>query len=121
MPPQHVENGDITIRVLEGRIARVLVEGNHTYTKRQLTAPFARLTQEPVAYRPDLEHALLVLNRLPNLEVTAVVRKGVEPDTVDVVLQVKDRRTADLGLDFDDFGNPAIGQDHTAWCSAPAA
>ncbi|MHB2020878.1 MAG: ShlB/FhaC/HecB family hemolysin secretion/activation protein [Candidatus Xenobia bacterium] len=114
VPPQHVVNGQVTIHVTEGRIGGVMVEGNRTYPKSMLTAPFARLMRDKVAYRPDLDHALSVLESYPNLQVTAVVRKGIDLDTADVVLQVHDTRTAHVGVDFDTFGDPQIGQDHTS-------
>ncbi len=88
LPPQQVKDGIFKIRVVEGHVSQVFVEGSDESTNERV-ASFARHLSE---IRPldlaGLERVLLTINDLPGVSATAVLRPGAELGTSDLLLTV---------------------------------
>lgn len=79
LPPQEINDGIIRIRVIEGYISKVDVEG--TYRK---SAIIDQIINEITHYRPlkmsDLERIILILNDIAGVTVRAVLKSPEGPD-----------------------------------------
>src|SRR5215831_523174 len=64
VPAQQVVNGEVTVQVLEGNLAGVVVEGNKGYSADTLIRPFKSLVGAPLD-KDSIESALLTLTNYP--------------------------------------------------------
>lgn len=101
VPPQALgDDRVLTIEVIEGRLGRVLIQGNARYREEVLAASSAGLAGRPLR-GPDLETAILYARDLPGVSVTSVLQPGEHPGETDLVLVAEEARrpyTARLGV-----------------------
>lgn len=89
IPPQRVENGVVVLRVVEGRVGRLRVNGAKYHEPAAVKAAAPSLAEGSV---PDFDAVQkdLVALQSADRQVTPAIKPGVEPGTVDVDLEVKD-------------------------------
>lgn len=74
VPAQEIENGAITLRVTEGYISDIQIEGASASAHNPLVARLkTRILHQKPARAQDLENALLLLNDIPGLYFEAVL------------------------------------------------
>jgi hemolysin activation/secretion protein len=100
IPAQDVRDGKVTVRVLEGKLSAIVVEGNKGYKAKTLLRPFEDLLGAPVA-KDQVESALLTLTNYPGLSAFGVLGAGQDIGTTKLTLRVQkeDRVGFDFGLD----------------------
>jgi hemolysin activation/secretion protein len=109
VPPQSVDQGDVRLQVVEGRIGRIRFENNDDYGDALLTG-FMRHTHPDAVYRSDaLEQDLYVLNSLPGLKARAVLTPAANFGHSDVVVKTAEKH---FGVDagFDNYGRREVGE-----------
>jgi hemolysin activation/secretion protein len=109
VPAQRVEDGVVTIAVVEGRVGQVLFSGNKSYADDFLQLQLVHLTPGSLVATDRLERTLLLLNDLPGLKVRATLAPGVEFGSSDVLIKAEEKRFA-LALTVDNFGSKETGQ-----------
>ena len=109
LPVQTVEDGVVTIQVLEGVLGRVLVEGHQHYTPEQIAQPFSGLLGRPLI-GDELESALVRLSDYPGLTAFAVLQPGEAVARSDVVLKVQKEKGGDLTYSLDNYGSRFTGE-----------
>lgn len=110
LPAQDIENGIVTIRVLEGAIAKIFVSGNTHYSDAFIRKYLARTKEEPSLKLGALERQLLILNDFPSLTVKTTLRAGERPGTSDIIARASDSRHIHGGLSYDNFGSKTISK-----------
>jgi len=110
VPAQEIHDGVVELRVLEGTLAKVRVEGNHHNRSSALAAPFAGLVGKSFEQRAT-DAALLRLTEYPGLSVFGVVTPGTAVGTSDLVLRVQREQPIEVNLGVDNFGNKLSGED----------
>lgn len=117
---QTVENGVITLTVLEGRLgtihsAKAATEGQTEekaelrYPQELLHKPFAELQGQAVI-KDQLEGALLQLIDYPGLKYNAVIKPGTTLGTADLFLNVTEERFFNAALSLDNYGSQYTGE-----------
>ncbi|MDE2234553.1 MAG: ShlB/FhaC/HecB family hemolysin secretion/activation protein [Gammaproteobacteria bacterium] len=109
IPTQEVNNGIITIRVLEGRLEKVVPTGNKMYSDSVLTKPFKPLVGDLVSVRKT-EDALLTLTQYPGLSAFGVFKPGDYVGTTDLVINVQKERNYDANVRADNEGTQYTGR-----------
>lgn len=109
VPVQTVQDGVVVIEVLEGRLGRVLPEGNEMYKTETIERPFQGLVDQPVT-QAGIEAALLGLTDYPGLVVFGVFQPGQQVGTADMVLKVQEERRFDASIRFDNHGLRETGR-----------
>lgn len=109
IPVQTVEDGVVRVEVLEGKLGRVLAEGNHIYSESMLERPFRHLIGRPVVQK-EIESALLTLTDFPGLSVFGVFQPGVRVGEADIVLKVQQEDRFDFALRGDNHGTRETGR-----------
>jgi len=90
IPPQQIGDSQLlTLKVIEGRVGRVLVQGSQRYRDDQLTASSLALIGRPLR-QAEPERALLYARDLPGVSVTSVLQPGQNEGETDIVLVAKD-------------------------------
>lgn len=109
LPVQQVQEGTIDIQIFEGRLGRVLTEGNEIYDAEVLQGPFEKLVGEPVT-KDSIETALLQLTDFPGLTVFGVFQPGQLVGTADIVLRVQEEKRFEVSYRVDNHGLPETGR-----------
>lgn len=109
VPPQKVKDGIVHFKVLEGKLAKVTVRGNK-YFKERLIKQELKAESGKILRYDRLERALIRLNTHPDREVRAALLPGEEPETSDLVLNVKETFPIHVGYTFDNFGTLFTGR-----------
>ena len=109
VPAQDVHNGEVEVRVLEGKLGAVRIEGNKHYRTSTLQAPFNGVRGQAVSQN-DVEARLLRLSDYPGLTVFGVFTPGKAVGDSDLVLKVQREKPLDFSIGADNFGNPFNGE-----------
>ena len=109
VPPQVFDGKTVTIRVLEGKVRNVRIEGANHYPERFIRRYLGPALKEGVLRRDSLQKALLTLNQFQDLTVQSVIEPKGEKG-VDLILKVKDRSPVHVALEYDNYGNRLVGR-----------
>jgi hemolysin activation/secretion protein len=109
VPEQEIENGVVTIQVVEGKLGKIEVNGNEKFTREEIQARLQPLQGDPALKESTLEKYLLGLNAIPGLKVKAVLKPGEVFGTSDLTLQTEESRTYRIAFDADNFGSRFTG------------
>lgn len=110
VPAQNLDaDGSVTISVVEGKLGRVRVEGNHLYKASLVQAPFQSQIGQPVD-RAVLEGALVRMSQYPGFSGFGVLQPGVYPGDADLVVKVQNERRVTYDLGADDLGLKTSGE-----------
>lgn len=91
IPPQKVEQGVVSIHVVEGRIGQVGFAGNRRHSKAFLANRTGLLKPGSLVTTKRLENNMLLLNDLPGISAKAVLSPGAEFGTTDAEIRVEER------------------------------
>ena len=111
IPEQEIENGIVTIQVIEGRLGKIEVSGNEKFKQEEILARLRPLQDELALKESTLEKYLLELNAIQGLKVKAVLKPGEEFGTSDLTLQAEESRTYRIAFDADNFGSRFTGEE----------
>ncbi|MFA5146941.1 MAG: POTRA domain-containing protein [Candidatus Omnitrophota bacterium] len=112
VPEQEIRDGNIEIRVLEGKMGSLNVEGNRFFSTRSITRYFHTKKDELLNINV-LQRDLLRLNQNPDLEVKSVIGAGKEAGTTDITLKAEERFPYHLGGGVDNHGSRLTGKYRT--------
>ncbi|MDY6905459.1 MAG: ShlB/FhaC/HecB family hemolysin secretion/activation protein [Thermodesulfobacteriota bacterium] len=91
IPEQTVDDGLVTMQVIESRIRWVKVTGNRYFTKEKIMAALPSFRSGTILYVPHVKEDLARLNTNPDFKVTPVLKPARELGFIDVELKVEDR------------------------------
>lgn len=86
VPPQQVRDGVLTVRVIEGYIGDIYVEGMDQRSRASVQAMLAPLLKRKPIDLAAVERRLLILNDLPGMSGTSVLRPGADLGASDLVV-----------------------------------
>ncbi len=89
VPPQHVNDGIFTIRVVEGFVSSTSVEGGNARTQDLVKAYMGPVVQEKPLRSQTIERSLLLANNIPGVTATGVLSASPNvPGAADLVVTV---------------------------------
>jgi len=109
VPNQEVKDATVEMVISEGRINKVLVQGNKKLSTEKFQQRMKMVQDEPVLREQTLERVLLELNELMGVKVRAVLKPGDLPGTSDLVMDVTESRPYTFSFDSDNFGSRFTG------------
>jgi hemolysin activation/secretion protein len=112
VPAQNVQDGIVTIRVLEGVLNSVAVEGNEIYSADRISSPFNDLLNQAVDQN-DVEEAILSLQDLPGLTVFGTFRQGSALGQTELLVSVRDEDRFYIRPSIDNYGSELTGDVRT--------
>jgi hemolysin activation/secretion protein len=110
VPEQEIENGVVTIQVVEGKLGKIEVGGNERFKREEILARLEPLQDDPALKESTLEKYLLGLNAIQGLKVKAVLKPGEVFGTSDLMLKAEESRTYRIAFDADNFGSRFTGE-----------
>lgn len=114
IPEQDIKDGVIEIRVVEGKMGELKIEGNK-YFSTDLIKSYFHSKKNEILNVETLRKDILRLNGNPDLEVKIIVSPGVEPETSDITLQVNDTFPWHVGIAEDTLGTRLTGKYRTSY------
>lgn len=103
LPPQKIQNQTATIKVLEGRISKILVEDNKVFSKESYINAIHLKSDEIFRYQ-NLELNLYELNEKPDRRVKAYLQPSDEPTKSDIILKVTESNPLHPFVEFNNHG-----------------
>lgn len=91
IPPQPISNGRVKVTVIEGFIEDITVEGLDAGTQRAVRAALEPLLQHKPIDLPSLERRLLILNDMPGIGGTSVLRQGATLGGSSLIITLEER------------------------------
>jgi hemolysin activation/secretion protein len=91
IPQQDPRYGIIRFEVVEGKVARLRVNGAKWFLPSRIKAAVPSLAEGRVPDLKQTEKEIIALNRLADRRVTPSLKAGTEPGTVDIDLTVEDK------------------------------
>jgi hemolysin activation/secretion protein len=106
LPKQKLTNGIVQVKVVEGRLAQIKVEGNRWFSTpnvlRALPSLDTNILLNTKWFQPELDRA----NQNQDRQIYPVISPGLEPGTSDLTLQVKDRLPLHGHMEINDKSTP---------------
>ncbi|MEI9991680.1 MAG: POTRA domain-containing protein [Rhizomicrobium sp.] len=90
VPPQRVSGGVVTLKVVEGTVGRLRVNGARYFLPDAIRQDAPSLAEGTTPNFNDVQRDIVALNQQPDRRVTPALRAGETPGTVDVDLNVDD-------------------------------
>jgi hemolysin activation/secretion protein len=109
VPAQEVRDGIVNLKVLEGSLQEVRVEGNAIYKASVVEGPFRRLQGQPVV-QDSIERALLDVQEFPGLTVFGTFTQGDQVGNTDLVVRVREEDRFYFTPSIDNYGNEFTGE-----------
>ena len=109
LPPQPLNTGTLLIEVVEGRYGKVVVSGDASLTPAAQDY-LATLQAGQAIESAQLERATLILDDLPGIKITPIIRPGQELGTGDLDVQVSRASAISGDVGADNHGNRYTGQ-----------
>ena len=106
IPEQRVDNGVVRLRVVEGRVDRLRVLGARYFSLGEIRAAVPEFAAGSVPDFNAVQSQLAQVNRLPDRQVTPVLRQGAIPGTVEVDLNVKDQLPLHADIEINNRASP---------------
>jgi hemolysin activation/secretion protein len=109
LPPQEVSDGIVRIRLIEGRVGRIRLEGNET-TDADYVTNRLRLKPSMLVDLVRLESDLIRFNRSNDAQLRAELRPGERFGETDIALTLSEPKRDDARLFLDNSGSPPTGE-----------
>ena len=109
LPPQKLEDGVVTIEVVEGTVEEINIEGLNRLDSGYVRARLENATNAPLN-REELLNALQLLQIDPLIEnLAAELTAGTRPGSSILELNLQEADPFDLSLSFDNYRAPSVG------------
>jgi len=115
-PPQEIKDGIVEIKIIVGNYEGSRIDKTKTRFKKTIATQIIDAAQADLKpLKLDrLERGMLILNDLPGVYATSVLRPGKKVGGVLVDLDVKDTPLITSNVSFDDYGLHTIGNQRGA-------
>jgi len=110
LPPQKVEAGVVKIRLVEGRVGNVLVEGNE-HTRDSFFLSKVSLKSGELVRLDVLEKDLLYFNAVNDVRVRAALKPGQHPGETDLLLKAEEPPNYEVSILADNAGTETVGRE----------
>lgn len=115
LPKQELQDGSVTIKVVESTINEVKIEGNEHYDTGYINWMLDPIRIEAeradgLPLRSIVQRQLLLLNDNTDLTARSYVRKAEGSDKVDLVIEIEDEHPVHFSFDYNNLGARSSGR-----------
>lgn len=109
LPEQELDQGTVKFKVIEPKIAKIVVEGNNLYSEANILAslPGIKLGDAPNSNR--IASSLRLANENPGKATTVLLRAGSNEGEVDAVVKVTEDKPIKFNFSLDNTGSGKTG------------
>lgn len=109
LPAQDIKNGIVEIKVMEGKLGKLTVEGNKYFSTHSIRSYFHADKGDVLNFQ-RIQKEIIRLNENPDLNVKTIISAGEQPGTTDVTLKATDRFPHHFSVGFDNQGTRLVGR-----------
>ncbi len=110
LPPQSISGGNVKIRVIEGYVSAVKIQGDDAANDELLQAYGEKIRQAKPLNVETLERYLLLMEDLPGVEARAVLQPSpTAKGASDVIVNIKRKQFEGTSATFDNRGSRFLG------------
>ena len=106
IPQQQITNGLVKIRVFQGRLADIILSGNHYFSSNNIMRALPSLHTNLIISGPIFQAELDRANANQDRQIYPELEPGPEPNTSDVLLNVKDRLPLHAKIELNNQSSP---------------
>jgi hemolysin activation/secretion protein len=106
LPRQKLTNGIVYVKVVEGKLAKIKVEGNRHFSTNNILRALPSLDTNILLNAKWFQPELDLANANPDRQIYPVISPGLEPGTSDLTLKVKDRLPLHGRIEVNDKSSP---------------
>jgi hemolysin activation/secretion protein len=107
IPEQDVDDKIVRLKVTEGRLREVHIQGARYFSERKILAAVPAAAAGTVPNLPELQTQLSAVGvQTADRTVVPILKAGAEPGTVDLTLKVDDHLPVHGSLEFDNQNTP---------------
>ncbi|MES2200362.1 MAG: ShlB/FhaC/HecB family hemolysin secretion/activation protein [Chlamydiota bacterium] len=106
-PVQVIENNTLRLQALEGFLDEIHVTGNTSYKTSFIKKYVSGLKGKPLNYN-DLTKALRLMNENIDLETEAILKKGSQVGSIDLVIKIQDQFPAHMNIGYNNWGSNVL-------------
>ncbi len=110
LPAQEIEQGAVTIAVVEGRYGDINVRNQSNLSDRQAASSLSGLNSGEVIESSALENRLLLLSDTPGVNVRSTLVPGASVGAADLIVDVVPGDRVNGSIDADNGGNYYTGE-----------
>jgi hemolysin activation/secretion protein len=109
VPEQDLSAGNVVIRVLEGKLARVKISGNQRYDEANIRQSLPNLRQGETPWVRAIDRDIQLANENPVKQLRVVLTAGQKPAEIDANIEVAEDNPLRFLVGFDSTGTEATG------------
>jgi hemolysin activation/secretion protein len=109
LPEQTLEAGKVVLEVIAFRVGQVQVSGNQHFSRENIINSVPAITPGEIPNTERFSRALRVANLHNDKEYDLKIKQGVEVDTIDAELKVKDSKPWTFFVGLNDTGTDETG------------
>lgn len=109
LPEQEIKDGVVQLRVVEGRVSGVSVEGNRFFDEANVRRSLPALVDGQPLNTERLASELRIANESPVKQATVVLKGGAVEGDLDARVRVEDQRPWRFSVGLDNTGTPETG------------
>ncbi|WP_170228274.1 ShlB/FhaC/HecB family hemolysin secretion/activation protein [Denitratisoma oestradiolicum] len=110
-PEQTAAGGVITLRVIEGRVAKVTVAGNKVYDEANIRASLPALKEGKAPHSGEIVADIVLANENPAKQVAVNFQASGAPGDIDARVDVVEDRTEKYTVTVDNAGSRSTGME----------
>ncbi len=113
IPEQKLENGDVIIQIVEGKIDRINLSGNERYDDNNIRNSLPSLKQGETPIVRNIDRNIQMANENPAKKLRVSLVAGSKSGAVDADVKVSEERPLRLLFGVDSAGTPGTGNFRT--------
>jgi len=117
LPPQKLTNATVKIKVTEGRLSDIKVQGNDWFSTENILRALPSLHTNMLLNSHVFQRELDMANASRDRQIYPVIGPGLEPGTSELTLKVKDRFPAHARVEFNNLATPGTPDNRVAFNS----
>lgn len=110
LPAQDIENGAVTIAVIEGHYGKVILQNQSGLSDGVASRILSGLNSGDIIASASLESRLLLLSDLPGVSVKSTLVPGAAFGTSDLIVELHPGKTISGSIDADNAGSRYTGE-----------
>ncbi len=113
LPEQELTGGDVRLKIIEPKVKEIRIEGNRHFDSNNIEATLPTLKKGESPQIPAISENLRAANENPAKKITLQFRSDENPEELQALLQVNDKKPWKITLSADNTGSPDTGRYRT--------
>jgi len=112
IPEQAIQQGKLTIKVIEARFGKITIKNNSRVNEFLLRDAISSIQSGQIIKEAALDHSLLLLSDIPGILVNPTLSTGSIAGTSDLLLNITPMIAGAYSVATDNYGNSYTGQEN---------